>query len=256
MRNHSFSYAFSVAVLLFWGVEAFVQQSRPSYPTCERSSLPQVLRATANDESATKEVEKALRQEIVDRNSKVEDEGKYAVVDGSGMDTEKEKPSSSTTEATEESSSSISEEVKKLERLIKKRPYPLFLAEKGVEIIEDTVDGLFGKDKKEAASSSSTPPNGEREKIVILGTGWGAAAFLKGIDTRLFDVTVISPRNYFLFTPMLAGASVGTVDYRSITQPIREVRRTSLGRIRYRVHCAFMFRKLMLQLDSSKINEQ
>jgi len=36
-------------------------------------------------------------------------------------------------------------------------------------------------------------------------------------------VTVISPRNYFLFTPMLAGASVGTVEYRSITEPIREI---------------------------------
>ena len=62
-----------------------------------------------------------------------------------------------------------------------------------------------------------------KERIVVLGTGWGAASFLKDIDTSLYDVTIISPRNYFLFTPMLAGASVGTVEYRSITEPIREV---------------------------------
>ena len=59
---------------------------------------------------------------------------------------------------------------------------------------------------------------------MVLGTGWGAAAFLKNIDTDKYDVTVISPRNYFVFTPMLAGASVGSVDFKSITEPIREVR--------------------------------
>lgn len=121
----------------------------------------------------------------------------------------------------------MSIEREKLERLIKKRPYALFLAEKVAEIVEDTVEGLFkskNNNDNEAASSSSSPSDGQREKVVVLGTGWGAAAFLKGIDTRLYDVTVISPRNYFVFTPMLAGASVGTVDYRSITEPIREVR--------------------------------
>lgn len=122
----------------------------------------------------------------------------------------------------------MSIEREKLERLIKKRPYALFLAEKVAEIVEDTVEGLFkskNNNDNEAASSSSSPSDGQREKVVVLGTGWGAAAFLKGIDTRLYDVTVISPRNYFVFTPMLAGASVGTVDYRSITEPIREINR-------------------------------
>ena len=184
---------------------------------CERATISHVLHANAADNSAAKEIEKNLRQELTERNSKVEDEGKYAVVDGSGMDTEKEKPSTS---GSKEEPQSTNDERKMLERLIKKRAYPLFLAEKGVEIIEDTVDGLFVKGSNEVVT------NGEREKVVVLGTGWGAAAFLKGIDAVKYDVTVISPRNYFLFTPMLAGASVGTVDYRSITQPIREVRRT------------------------------
>ena len=63
-----------------------------------------------------------------------------------------------------------------------------------------------------------------KERIIVLGTGWGAASFLKSIDCNKYDVTVISPRNYFVFTPMLAGASVGTVEFRSITEPVREVR--------------------------------
>ena len=222
MRNFSFLYTLSVGLALAsWTTDAFV-------PQAASSSRHSVLRDTLNDESSTKEVEKALRQELTERNSKVEDEGKYAVADGTGMDTEKE--SLSSTDSGDESS--MTEEVKMLERLIKKRPYPLFLAEKGVEIIEDTVEGFLGKNKNSDLEFESEPKNGEKEKIVVLGTGWGGAAFLKGIDSSQYDVTVISPRNYFVFTPMLAGASVGTVDYRSITEPIREVRRTIFVRKR------------------------
>jgi len=63
----------------------------------------------------------------------------------------------------------------------------------------------------------------KRPRIVILGTGWGAYAFLKTIDATMYDIVIISPRNYFLFTPMLAASAVGTVEFRSITEPIRNV---------------------------------
>jgi hypothetical protein len=113
----------------------------------------------------------------------------------------------------------------RIEQVTKPRPYPLFLAEKGASF-------LFDPFQSKPSSSSSTlsslthnqPPRRAKENLVVLGTGWGAAAFVKNIDTTKFDVTVVSPRNYFVFTPMLAGASVGTVDFKSITQPIREVR--------------------------------
>ena len=219
MKNHSLFQTLSLGLLLSMGAHGFVQHTRSFYPTCKQEIFSHVLHATGDDDSATKEVEKVLRQELEERNSKVEDEGKYAVVDGSGMDTEKETPY---TAESKEKSLAMSDEVKKLERLIKKRAYPLFLVEKGIEIIEDVADGVLGKGNKDGT------PNGEREKIVVLGTGWGAAAFLKGIDADRYDVTVISPRNYFVFTPMLAGASVGTVDFRSITEPIREVRNNSI----------------------------
>lgn len=44
----------------------------------------------------------------------------------------------------------------------------------------------------------------------------------KIIDTGLYEVVIVSPRNFFLFTPMLSGSAVGTVEYRSITEPIRQ----------------------------------
>ena len=200
---------------------------------------------SSSSSSSTKEIEKALREELNERNSKVEDEGKYAVIDGTGMDTENKEEetdgdasednesSSSSSSSSSPTSEELSEEIKMLERIIQKRPYPLFLAEKGAEIVEDLFsskpqpDDYYGSlvgEEKEAGSTTG------REKIVVLGTGWGGAAFLKDIDPSRYDVTVISPRNYFVFTPMLSGASVGTVDFRSITEPIREVRKSPKNR--------------------------
>lgn len=51
----------------------------------------------------------------------------------------------------------------------------------------------------------------EREKLVILGSGWAAISLLKTINTYKYDVTVISPNNYFLFTPLLNNVAIGTV---------------------------------------------
>ncbi len=65
----------------------------------------------------------------------------------------------------------------------------------------------------------------ERRRLVILGTGFAAVMILKKIDLTRWDVTVISPRNHFLFTPLLPSTTVGTVEFRSIIEPIRKIRR-------------------------------
>lgn len=46
---------------------------------------------------------------------------------------------------------------------------------------------------------------------------------LSQIDTRNYNVIVISPSDYFLFTPLLPSVTVGTVNGRSISQPTRQV---------------------------------
>lgn len=38
---------------------------------------------------------------------------------------------------------------------------------------------------------------------------WGAINVLQQLDGSKFDVTVVSPRNYFLFTPLLPGTTTG-----------------------------------------------
>lgn len=60
-----------------------------------------------------------------------------------------------------------------------------------------------------------------RKRLVILGTGWGSYSVLRNVDKKLFDVIVISPRNHFLFTPLLASTTVGTLEFRSIVEPVR-----------------------------------
>eukprot|EP01038_Epipyxis_sp_PR26KG_P004189 gene4189-5960_t len=80
------------------------------------------------------------------------------------------------------------------------------------------------RDLKNNKNSLNNPSlTTSKERIVILGTGWAGHSFLKTVDSSKYDVTIISPRNYFTFTPMLAASAVGTVDFRSICEPIRNV---------------------------------
>ena len=60
-----------------------------------------------------------------------------------------------------------------------------------------------------------------KSKLLILGSGFGSFSTLKGINTDLYDVTVVSPRNHFIFTPLLPSTTVGTIEFRSIIEPIR-----------------------------------
>uniref|UniRef100_A0A7S2DLC2 NADH:ubiquinone reductase (non-electrogenic) n=1 Tax=Haptolina brevifila TaxID=156173 RepID=A0A7S2DLC2_9EUKA len=66
-------------------------------------------------------------------------------------------------------------------------------------------------------------PKTLKEKIVVLGSGWAAVKFVQNIDTTKYDVSIISPRNFFLFTPFLPSVTVGTVEGRSIVEPIRKL---------------------------------
>ena len=86
--------------------------------------------------------------------------------------------------------------------------------------------GYFGRsiNKNFMRRYASTPVENGRQKLVILGTGWGGYSLLKNIDKKLFDVIVISPRNHFLFTPLLASTTVGTLEFRSIIEPVRNTR--------------------------------
>ncbi|KDP46479.1 hypothetical protein JCGZ_08451 [Jatropha curcas] len=63
----------------------------------------------------------------------------------------------------------------------------------------------------------------EKPRVVVLGSGWAGCRLMKGIDTELYDVVCVSPRNHMVFTPLLASTCVGTLEFRSVAEPIARI---------------------------------
>jgi NADH dehydrogenase FAD-containing subunit len=42
-------------------------------------------------------------------------------------------------------------------------------------------------------------------------------------DTRAYDVVCVSPRNHMVFTPLLASTCVGTLEFRSVVEPVSRI---------------------------------
>ncbi|CAO1622589.1 unnamed protein product [Parajaminaea phylloscopi] len=63
----------------------------------------------------------------------------------------------------------------------------------------------------------------EKERLVIVGGGWAAVSLLSKLDPGKYNVTLVAPNNFYLFTPLLPSATVGTVEPRSLIEPIRKV---------------------------------
>mmetsp|Transcript_85455 Transcript_85455/g.151104 ORF Transcript_85455/g.151104 Transcript_85455/m.151104 type:complete len:507 (-) Transcript_85455:168-1688(-) len=76
-----------------------------------------------------------------------------------------------------------------------------------------SVDRVFYK----AAKSEDA-----KKKVVVLGSGWGAMSFIKKLDPTEFQVTVVSPRPFFFYTPLLVGSTTGVVSPGAIIEPIRD----------------------------------
>ncbi|WZH43286.1 Nadh dehydrogenase [Fusarium acuminatum] len=91
---------------------------------------------------------------------------------------------------------------------------PRYGGEKNLPIAEVYIDDDDTEEKRRLK---------DKPRLVILGGGWGGVALLKELNPEDYHVTVISPTNYFLFTPMLPSATVGTLELRSLVEPIRRI---------------------------------
>lgn len=74
---------------------------------------------------------------------------------------------------------------------------------------------------KKVLRNWSGQPKPHIPHVVVLGTGWGALSFLRHVDPEDMRVTIVSPRSFFFYTPLLAGTAIGTVGHQSIIEPIR-----------------------------------
>jgi len=59
----------------------------------------------------------------------------------------------------------------------------------------------------------------QQKRIVVVGTGWAGFRFLGKLDRKQFDVVVISPRDHFISTPLLAVSNPSVNRARSDSQP-------------------------------------
>ncbi|GFZ06487.1 NAD(P)H dehydrogenase B3 [Actinidia rufa] len=73
------------------------------------------------------------------------------------------------------------------------------------------------------AYADAIQANHNKKKVVVLGTGWAGTSFLKNLKDPSYEVQVVSPRNYFAFTPLLPSVTVGTVEARSVVEPVRNI---------------------------------
>jgi hypothetical protein len=95
------------------------------------------------------------------------------------------------------------------------------LLQRTLDTIEDVAVHLrripFEKGKQQLTKEEADT----RKTVVVLGSGWASNALMKVVDCHKVRLIVVSPQNHFVFTPMLASAAVGTVEYRSMSEAVR-----------------------------------
>lgn len=60
-----------------------------------------------------------------------------------------------------------------------------------------------------------------RERVVVLGSGWAGYTLGRDLNPKKYQVVIVSPRSYFVFTPLLASTSTGTLEFRTALEPVR-----------------------------------
>ncbi|CEP61755.1 uncharacterized protein LALA0_S03e10242g [Lachancea lanzarotensis] len=85
------------------------------------------------------------------------------------------------------------------------------------------------RDNLDAYDSETKEKLSYRPRLVVLGSGWASVGVLKALAPGEYDVTVVSPQNYFLFTPLLPSAATGTLELKSLMASIRKLVNTVSG---------------------------
>ncbi|KAF2094739.1 FAD/NAD(P)-binding domain-containing protein [Rhizodiscina lignyota] len=60
-----------------------------------------------------------------------------------------------------------------------------------------------------------------KESIVIVGTGWAGYTVSQQLDSKKFDITIVSPEETSAYTPLLASAACGLFDFSIAEEPVR-----------------------------------
>lgn len=72
--------------------------------------------------------------------------------------------------------------------------------------------------------ASTGSAEARKERVVILGSGWAGYALARKLSPAKSTRILVSPRSHFVFTPLLASTSVGTLEFRAAIEPVRRLR--------------------------------
>ncbi|KAL7267488.1 hypothetical protein RUND412_009924 [Rhizina undulata] len=65
---------------------------------------------------------------------------------------------------------------------------------------------------------------GNRQRVLILGSGWGGFGLARRLDLKHWQPIIVTPRTYFVFTPLLASTAVGTLEFRTAMESSRSIK--------------------------------
>ncbi|TAQ87662.1 hypothetical protein B7494_g4002, partial [Chlorociboria aeruginascens] len=88
------------------------------------------------------------------------------------------------------------------------------------DIMKGVSSGILGS-KRGISTAELDAEKGDRERVVILGSGWAGFVLSRTLSKQKFQTVVVSPRSYFVFTPLLASTAVGTLEFRTTLEPVR-----------------------------------
>ncbi|KAH0609654.1 uncharacterized protein H6S33_013140 [Morchella sextelata] len=75
--------------------------------------------------------------------------------------------------------------------------------------------------KRSFSIESLNATKGDRERVLILGSGWGGFGLANKLSLKDYQPLIITPRTYFVFTPLLASTAVGTLEFRTAMESSR-----------------------------------
>ncbi len=65
--------------------------------------------------------------------------------------------------------------------------------------------------------------SGTKERVLILGGGFGGIEIARRLDTKKFEVLLIDKHNYFTFQPLLYQVATGGLEPDSVAYPLRKI---------------------------------
>ncbi|KAJ5391473.1 hypothetical protein N7509_006963 [Penicillium cosmopolitanum] len=71
-------------------------------------------------------------------------------------------------------------------------------------------------------SDAGNQSDHQKERVVILGSGWGGYTMSRRLSPKNFSPIIVSPRSYFVFTPLLTDTASGSLDFSNIVEPVRD----------------------------------